>query len=250
MAKPKILCLHGFGESAELFKIRSRNLGALVGDHAELVYVDAPIDVGSLHMTTSDLADAGAASGFTNLSWWWLRRGKTYEARGLGESLALMGKVLNEQGPFNGIVGFSQGASLAVLVCALLAGREGPLSLGDISHPQLKFLIVAGAFQLEMPIYEYIYADKLDVPSLHIRGIYDTVVAPDRSLKVQSCFVAPEAFEFVGGHFIPQSPQCARTLRAFLLPFVPGLADDDSRATTPATTDAADSVSEPISTSA
>ncbi|KAJ1732642.1 Ovarian cancer-associated protein 2 [Coemansia biformis] len=256
MGKPKVLCLHGFGESAELFKIRSRNLRALVGDHAELVYPDAPIDVGSLHMTTSDLADAGAVSGFTNLSWWWLRRGKTYEARGMGESLALLGKILNEQGPFDGIVGFSQGASLAVLVCALLAGREGPLTLGDVNHPQMKFAILAGAFQLEMPIYEYVYAEKFTTPSLHIRGIYDTVVSPERSLKLQHCFESPDAFEFVGGHFIPQSPQCARKMRAFLAPFIPGLADDESQAAadsctaTTATTDSADSSAEPIPTAA
>ncbi|KAJ2772140.1 Ovarian cancer-associated protein 2 [Coemansia nantahalensis] len=254
MAPPKILCLHGFGESAELFKIRSRNLRALVGDHAELVYIDAPIDVGNLQMTTSDLAEAGAPSGFANFSWWWVRRGKTYEARGLGESLAHISKVLNEQGPFDGIVGFSQGAATAVLVSALLVGREGPLRLDSVSHPPPKFLLLAGAFQLEMPIYEYIYADKLDIPSLHIRGSYDTVVAPERSKKLQDCFVAPDVFEFVGGHFIPQSPQCARAMRAFLEPFIPGLAADQAgagRCAAPLSpADAVAGAPEPISTSA
>ncbi|KAJ1830455.1 Ovarian cancer-associated protein 2 [Coemansia sp. RSA 2711] len=230
MAKPKILCLHGFGESAELFKIRTRNIRAVVGEHAELVYPDGPIDIGSLHMTTGDLVDPEIASEFTNLGWWWMRRGRSFEARGIGKTLDLIGKLLTEQGPFDGIVGFSQGAALAIVICALLAGREGPLSLGAVEHPQMKFLLLAGAFQLEVPEYEYLYQGEFDVPSLHIVGAYDTVVEPERSRQVQGCFAAPEVFEFVGGHFIPQSPKCARIVRRFLAPFVAGLDAEDAGA--------------------
>ncbi|KAJ2779668.1 Ovarian cancer-associated protein 2 [Coemansia javaensis] len=252
MIKPKILCLHGFGESAELFRIRSRNLVALVGDKAELVYPDAPIDVGALHMTASELAGGAKLTGFVNLSWWWLRRGRTYEARGLGESLAFIGRLLNEQGPFDGIVGFSQGAALAVLVAALLEGRAGPLTMGEVSHPPIKFLMLAGAFQLEMPIYDYVYAEQFSIPSLHFRGVYDTVVSSERSLKLQNCFVDPAVFEFVGGHFIPQSPACARAMRAFLAPFIPGLAEPAATESTeePASNPHVEAAAEPVPTSA
>ncbi|KAJ2850135.1 Ovarian cancer-associated protein 2 [Coemansia brasiliensis] len=235
MAKPKILCLHGFGENAELFKIRSRNFRAVVGDNAELVYLDGPIDIGRLHMTTGDLTDPDLSNGFTNLGWWWMRRGWSYEARGIGKTLDLISKVLEEQGPFDGILGFSQGAALAVIISELLAQKDlqGPLSLGNTTHPPIKFLVLAGAFQIEVPEYEYLYRETLSVPSLHIMGTYDTVVEPERSIKVQGYFDKPQVFEFVGGHFIPQSPQCARVMRAFLAPFVPGVEAEENSAVKP-----------------
>ncbi|KAJ2078251.1 hypothetical protein H4R24_004618 [Coemansia sp. RSA 988] len=258
MSKPKILCLHGFGESAELFKIRSRNFRAIVGDSAELVYLDGPIDIGSLHMTTGDLEEAEVESEFTNLAWWWMRRGESFEARGLGKTLDFIGKVLNEQGPFDGIMGFSQGACLAIVITLLLRGSsaDGPLSLGEVDHPQIKFLILAGAFQLEVPEYGYLYAEKVDVPSLHITGTYDTVVEPERSQLVQSFFESPEVFEFVGGHFIPQSPKCAKVMRAFLARFVPGIestkpkAVDASSVAAAAAPSSNDNAAEPISSTA
>ncbi|KAJ2353305.1 Ovarian cancer-associated protein 2 [Coemansia erecta] len=246
MTKPRILCLHGFGESAELFKIRSRNFRAVVGDNADLVYVDGPIDIGSLHMTTGDLVDPEIASEFTNLGWWWMRRGRSFEARGIGKSLDLLGRVLAEQGPFDGILGFSQGAAMAIIICALLAGRanDGPLSLGNIDHPQIKFLVLAGAFQLEVPEYNYLYEQPFAVPSLHIIGTYDTVVEPERSQLVQSYFNSPDIFEFVGGHFIPQSPKCARVMRAFLAQFIPALeAEEEQCAVNTPITDSAVMVS-------
>ncbi|KAJ2146568.1 Ovarian cancer-associated protein 2, partial [Coemansia sp. RSA 564] len=127
MTKPKILCLHGFGENAELFKIRSRNFRAVVGDTADLVFLDGPVDIGSLHMTTGGLVDASIAREFTNLGWWWMRRGRSFEARGIGKTMDLISKVLTEQGPFDGILGFSQGASLAIVISALLANpSDGP----------------------------------------------------------------------------------------------------------------------------
>ncbi|KAJ2158219.1 Ovarian cancer-associated protein 2 [Coemansia sp. RSA 552] len=224
MSKPKILCLHGFGENAKLFQIRSRNFRAVVGDSAELVYPDGPIDIGSLHMTTGDLSHGNSASDFTNLAWWWMRRDRSFEARGIGKSLRMIGKVLAEQGPFDGVLGFSQGAALAIVIAALLQGGQasgGPLSLGDVDHPPFRFMVLAGAFELEVPEYSYLYADRIDIPSLHLAGEYDTVISPERSQQVRSFFVAPELFEFVGGHFIPQSPQCARVMRSFLAPFIP-----------------------------
>lgn len=48
--------------------------------------------------------------------------------RGLEEALETVAQALNKLGPFDGILGFSQGAALAALVCALGQGGD-PASL-------------------------------------------------------------------------------------------------------------------------
>ncbi|KAI8319077.1 hypothetical protein GQ54DRAFT_318719 [Martensiomyces pterosporus] len=222
IAKPKILCLHGFAENAELFKIKSRNFRKVVGDSADLVYVDAPIDVGALRLTSEELAAADPKNDFSNFAWWWVKNGKNPELRGIEECLTVIGNVLNEQGPFDGIVGFSQGAAFAVVISALLDGCKGSLSFGvEVSHPPIKFLLLAGAYRLDMPQYQYLYEKRFSMPSMHMMGTYDTVIEISRSQKLLECFDSPVVFEFVGGHFMPQTPKCAREMRAFLTRFIP-----------------------------
>ncbi|KAJ1898457.1 Ovarian cancer-associated protein 2 [Kickxella alabastrina] len=233
MHKPKILCLHGFAESASVFRIRTRTLRALLASHAELIYLDAPVNIGDLHLTFQDTADTqGAPSDFTNLGWWWKRAGKHIELRGLGLSLALVAKTLEEQGPFIGILGFSQGGCLAAIIAALLQQQHdqkhkkhvnGLAFPVEISHPPVKFVIVAGAFPLDTAEHQALYGEKIQAASLHMMGAYDTVVAAESSQKLMRCFEAPQVFEFEGGHFIPQTLQCSRAVKRFLGPFVSGL---------------------------
>ncbi|KAJ1821231.1 hypothetical protein LPJ60_002746 [Coemansia sp. RSA 2675] len=225
MSRPKILCLHGFGESADLFKIRSRNFRSIVGEHAELVYPDAPIDVGSLRDALEDSSESSGNQDFVNLSWWWTRRGgKTIELRGFTKTMEYIGKILNEQGPFDGILGFSQGGCLAVVIAALLEGRDGPAFGIEVNHPPIKFLVVAGAFETEAPQYQYIYDKPLaNTPSMHMMGTYDTVVGIAKPRQLLKMFENPVVFEFDGGHFIPQTPKCVRTMTEFLVPHIPGL---------------------------
>ncbi|KAJ1907867.1 hypothetical protein LPJ81_000479 [Coemansia sp. IMI 209127] len=230
MTKPKILCLHGFGESADLFKIRSRNFRRIVEEHAELVYVDGHLDIANLHLTAADLdKDNSMHTDFTNLAWWWARKSKTTEYRGLEKALRQMGEILNEQGPFDGILGFSQGGCLGIIVSALLAGRTQSDGLGfgmEVNHPPIKFMVLAGPFLLNDPRYQYLYSEKLNIPSFHMSGEYDTVITREEAHASSDVFVDPVVFDFVGGHYIPQTPQCNRAMASFVAPFIPGVQAD------------------------
>ncbi|KAJ1861193.1 Family of serine hydrolases 3 [Coemansia sp. RSA 2703] len=136
----------------------------------------------------------------------------------------MLAHVLNTQGPFDGILGFSQGGALAVLLAKLLQGPQDCLAFPvPVDHPQFKFVILAGAFDVEPEEYQSIYATKLDIPSLHMTGEYDTVIESSRSRKIMEVFVDPVIYEFRGGHFIPQTPESLRVVRSFLLPFIPDL---------------------------
>ena len=75
--------------------------------------------------------DADAGEGRGNPRGWWNAAevaerpavSKTYV--GLEESLALARQTLQEHGPFDGLLGFSQGATLGALLC--LAPSSPPL---------------------------------------------------------------------------------------------------------------------------
>ncbi|KAJ2555795.1 Family of serine hydrolases 3 [Coemansia sp. RSA 1933] len=227
MSKPKILCLHGFGESGELFKIRSRNFRRIVEDHAELVYLDGHLDIANLHLTAADLdRDNSIHTDFTNLAWWWARKSKTTEYRGMEKAFLQIGKVLNEQGPFDGILAFSQGACLGIIISALLDGRsrDGGSEFGiEVNHPPIKFMVLAGAFLINDPGYQFLYSKKLNIPSFHMSGEYDTVISRSEAHAANNVFVDPVVFDFVGGHYIPQTPQCNRAMAEFVAPFIPGV---------------------------
>ncbi|KAJ2900147.1 hypothetical protein GGI21_004769, partial [Coemansia aciculifera] len=179
----------------------------------------------SLRDALEDASEASGQQDFVNLAWWWTRRGgKTVEQRGFAKTLEYIGKVLNEQGPFDGILGFSQGGSLATIIAALLEGRDGPSFGIEVNHPPMKFIVLAGAFRAEAPQYEYIYAKPVEnTASFHMMGIYDTVVGIEKPRQLLKAFTNPVAFEFEGGHFIPQTPKCIRAMTEFLVPLIPGL---------------------------
>ncbi|KAJ2008599.1 hypothetical protein H4R26_000075 [Coemansia thaxteri] len=177
------------------------------------IYPDGPIDVSSLRDALEDKSDSSDEKG-----------GKTIELRGFTKTLQYVGKILNEQGPFDGILGFSQGGSLAVIISALLDGRDGPSFGVEVNHPPIKFVVLAGAFMADAPQYQYIYAKPLaNVASMHMMGTYDTVVGVEKPRELLKMFTDPVAFEYDGGHYIPQMPKCIRTMTEFLVPLIPGI---------------------------
>lgn len=74
------------------------------------------------------------------------------------------------EGPFDGIIGFSQGGALAAVLAASRAGGRGA-SLPSLA--MLKFLIVAGAYAV--PGFPRVAPDE-GLDTLHIMSVQDTCV--------------------------------------------------------------------------
>jgi hypothetical protein len=152
------------------------------------------------------------------------------EYLGLEDGLATIAKVLREEGPFDGIVGFSQGATLASMVASLLEegshrrdafahfskqdvngamGIPYPASFSELNHPPLKFAICYSGFRSVGPRYRAFYENpKIQAPVLHVLGSLDAVVDEGRSGElVKACEGDQEAMGRVvwhpGGHFLP-----------------------------------------------
>lgn len=140
--------------------------------------------------------------------------------------------MLKEEGPFDGIIGFSQGAALAAMVGSLLDGgssrreafahfsntKEGesgvsgfpfPESFAELDHPPLKFAICYSGFRSPGPRYRAFYENPpIQTPVLHVLGSLDAVVDEGRSRAlVEACEGDQEKLGRVvwhpGGHFLP-----------------------------------------------
>ncbi|KAF2220246.1 serine hydrolase FSH, partial [Elsinoe ampelina] len=233
----------------------------------EFVYPTAPVrlrgaDVPTFDSVTStslELGRGGAGDGKDgkgDAAWgWWVKRTESDpEARprvrempgekvvyaGLEESLALWGRILREEGPFDGVLGFSQGGAAAVMLASLLeGGRKGvlerlegrggmrfPESLlgedGGMVNGPLKVVVVYSGFRApEGSGYDAFYEGGLSTPSLHFIGSVDTVVEESRCLALldacrygngteskQGKKEAEDRHRLVyhpGGHFVPSS---------------------------------------------
>ena len=111
MVKRKILCLHGMRTSAAILSMQT----AAMQYHTPLQFefIDAPYDaVGP--------PDRGVAMFYPDHSYYeWFIRGSGDCHIGLDESLEYLIKHLKETGPYDGILGFSQGVSMVTRLARL-----------------------------------------------------------------------------------------------------------------------------------
>ncbi|CAN7998664.1 unnamed protein product, partial [Ixodes hexagonus] len=112
-------------------------------------------------------------------------------------------------GPFDGIIGFSQGAAMAALVLCLQ-------SLGKITS-NFKFGVLVAGFKSRSSLHDSLYTDGLvKVPTLHIVGDTDTVIPKPQAMEIVPFFMSPRVVCHPGGHFIPTTGPCKTDYMAFL----------------------------------
>ena len=154
--------------------------------------------------------DADAGEGRGNPRGWWNAAevaerpavSKTYV--GLEESLALARQTLQEHGPFDGLLGFSQGATLGALLC--LAPSSPPL-------PPLRFAVLVSGFMPRDPALEPL---RVPLPSLHVMGEHDQLVAAASSRRLSDCFAGATIHSHEGGHLVPSSADFRALLKDFV----------------------------------
>lgn len=154
---------------------------------------------------------------------WWRRDDSTGLYTDLSTGLDALATILKTQGPFAGVIGFSQGAAAAAMLASLLEpGRRGAFAAragrgegmafpksfvgresaegdadtdgegnGDGSrliHPPLRFAVCYSGFVAPHLTYAAFYEPRIRTPVLHFIGSLDTVVEEGRSLKlVEAC---------------------------------------------------------------
>ena len=148
-----------------------------------------------------------------------------FQYAGLELGLARIAETLREQGPFDGVVGFSQGGCAAGMVASLLEGGprraafEEQARKGGIEFPQsfvaegdamihlpLRFAAIYSGFGVPMnPLYRAFYDPPIQTPMIHFLGTLDTVVEEARSMRLADSCLNKKVVHHPGGHFLPAS---------------------------------------------
>ncbi|XP_052809786.1 esterase OVCA2-like isoform X3 [Mya arenaria] len=215
--KLKILCIHGYRQNAQSFRERTGAFRKfpIVKKQTDLVFITAPNRVPSMHGEEAP-GDGQAAEGLGETGWWFSAPDNTYMAqeftdccKGYQESLDMVTEVFKTQGPFDGILSFSQGASFASLLCGIQ--QQNP-----DSPIKFNFVILVAGFKSRQSAHEHLYKEKITVPSLHVFGDTDKVIQKDMSEALLQHFVEPVILQHEGGHFIPTTGAHKQVYTQFL----------------------------------
>jgi len=261
----RILFLHGFTQTGTLFYAKTRALHkalqkAFPASQYELHYSYPPgpakLSVADIPGHTNSAAlDGNAKDEEEDCRGWWRRKDHDVKGRGgleivyegLEAGMQSISTCIQEEGPFDGVVGFSQGACAAGMVASLLEGpkrREAFERLeknGGIEYPQsfleqggkgmdgvvqgpLKFAVCYGGFRALGRKYEAFYEPKLKTPVLHVLGQVDVVVEEARSRQLVAACDGGEdrVVMHPGGHFVPSQKPWLNAVVGFIKDSIEG----------------------------
>ena len=232
----RILLLHGFTQTPALFRAKT---GALQKHFLRafpppkytftLHYCPAPhrLPLASLpgyDASTSMEEEEEAPEAYG----WWRRKDGADGAvvyEGLERGMSRIAEFIREEGPFAGVVGFSQGAAAAAMVASLLEGRERKevferlaTQRGGIPYPEsflgeedgfvqapLKFAVCYSGFRAPGSLYDAFYEPRIKTPVMCVMGQLDVVVEEVRGRQLVAAVEGGEESVVVhpGGHFVP-----------------------------------------------
>ncbi|XP_070566433.1 esterase OVCA2-like isoform X2 [Ptychodera flava] len=190
--------------NAQSFRERTGSFRKILKKHAEFVFISAPNVVPP--MESAERAENETTSD-DQRGWWFSRDDDYFSAgdtsdvsKGFDKSLQVIEKAFTEEGPFDGVLGFSQGATLVGMLCAI---KDEP---GSPFH--FDFAILVAGFRSLSTNHDKYYSKPISCPTLQVFGDTDKVIPKEWSVEHLKYFIEPETLSHTGGHFIPaSSPQ-------------------------------------------
>ncbi|GLC77094.1 hypothetical protein PLESTF_001883600, partial [Pleodorina starrii] len=212
----RVLCVHSFRTSGAIFQQQLQRAGLLdaLSDLVEFTFIDAP------HPASGPIP-RDVKPYFAGPYYEWF----TAEAVGdrvefdeekMQASERYLTALLAEQGPFDGLVGFSQGS---VMSAALVALQRSGLRPQLAALRPLRFCILFAGLKSRHPDHVAAFealSGKVPCPSLHVYGDKDALKNP-HCVELADSFGNATVLLHQRGHVIPalQEPQLA-VVRAFL----------------------------------
>ncbi|XP_059470153.1 esterase OVCA2 [Neocloeon triangulifer] len=197
----RILCIHGYRQNADAFKGKIGSFRKIFKNkNVEFVFLNAP------HQVPPD-PDLETEEGADQRGWWFCTEDKKFSGKmfcessfGLQESITLVEEAFRTQGPFDGILGFSQGASLT----ALLSAHS---QMNPDSPIKFRFAILVAGFKSRCSEHSKYFEQKIQIPTLQVMGETDNVIPKEMSEELSECFENATVTTHPGGHYVPASGQ-------------------------------------------
>eukprot|EP00262_Sarcandra_glabra_P020764 TRINITY_DN8420_c0_g1_i1.p1 TRINITY_DN8420_c0_g1~~TRINITY_DN8420_c0_g1_i1.p1 ORF type:complete len:273 (+),score=20.56 TRINITY_DN8420_c0_g1_i1:120-821(+) len=203
MKKPRFLCLHGFRTSADILMKQVGKWPDSVLGKLDLVFADAPFPAEG----KSDVEGI-----FPPPYYEWFQFDKEFrEYRNFNECLSYIENFMIDHGPFDGLLGFSQGA---ILSAALPGFQAKGSALTKV--PKIKCLIIIGGAKFKSPtMAEKAYLSLNEIPSLHFLG--ETDFLKPYGIELLESFVDPVVIHHPKGHTVPRlDEKGVETMLSFL----------------------------------
>ena len=141
---------------------------------------------------------------------------------GWQQSVETLERIWEESGPFDGVLGFSQGAVMAHILCWLgeVGCEESTVQDSNCFRVwrNLKLAIFCSGFPSRLPHMRLDQCRVLKLPSLHISGTHDKNVPPEHQRALCACFAGAELYthDHPRGHVLPQKAADRAKLVAFI----------------------------------
>lgn len=193
------------------------DLQADYSDGMEWMFPDAPIEL-TTDSPQSDILEMRA---------WWTRLEFTIRLDQLYSSLDYLTKYIREHGPFDGIVGFSQGASIAMMLASLCEGSVRPervMALANQGLPLLipppqspfKFAIACSGFVNAPQFYDGFFTPQVQTPTMHLIAEWDHMVSEQMSGEMIKRCENPVVVKHAGTHAVPTDRNSMWEMSRFL----------------------------------
>lgn len=191
----RVLGLHSFRTNRLILEKQLRLSGwlqRLERENVTFTFLDAP------HEASGPIPEDVKAFGDqeTYREWWNADQDpatKAWHYHGSDQSLAYLESVWDEQGPFDAILGFSQGAAMTALFSGMLKSKGKVLP---------KCIICISGIKVRDSRFEGWYAGIGRLPSFHLYGSHDPVKIYTNGLI--RCFEDPVVVQHERGHVVPK----------------------------------------------
>eukprot|EP01006_Ploeotia_vitrea_P008525 TRINITY_DN20416_c0_g1_i1.p1 TRINITY_DN20416_c0_g1~~TRINITY_DN20416_c0_g1_i1.p1 ORF type:complete len:265 (-),score=113.20 TRINITY_DN20416_c0_g1_i1:8-733(-) len=139
--------------------------------------------------------------------------------QGWDAGVVAIAKLFREQGPFDAVVGFSQGACVAGVLSAINRNARNPALADDKRFDDIRFkaaVMIGGFIPRDVQLHKLFDAEQpISTPTLTVYGKNDTAVQPASSIALSKCFETSHTFVHDGGHFVPTNAAAAAAYAEF-----------------------------------
>mmetsp|Transcript_34774 Transcript_34774/g.98588 ORF Transcript_34774/g.98588 Transcript_34774/m.98588 type:complete len:221 (+) Transcript_34774:387-1049(+) len=192
----RVLALHGWRTSARFLEWQLTKYSRLANkleDQLEVTYLDAP------HPASGPIPDG--ISNFVSGPYfeWWNATKKSNDQNvyeGMEESVSFVLDYMRLHGPFDGLLGFSQGGTMCGIILALCQSGAA-----ELPFPPPAFCLNFSGLLSRDYRHLQLYDTPISTPTVLVWGEKDH--GNRYTKKLSSCFVDPIEISHPGGHVIP-----------------------------------------------